>query len=71
MLKNKDINLAEFQKMSDAHKESHDADNPRDFIDSYITRMNEEKNNPNTTFTGRNECFMFKMKWPNVKQGFV
>ena len=53
MLKTKKIHLAEFHKMIEAHKQSHDPENPRDLIDSYLTRMKEERKIiPDTTFTG-------------------
>ena len=36
-----------------AIKESRDRENPRCFIDMYLTKMEEEqKENPSTTFTG-------------------
>ena len=44
----------EYQERINAHKESHDPENPRSLIDTYITRMNQErKANPNTNFSGK------------------
>ena len=49
----KEYYLKEFRKKVEKHRKSHDPDNPRDFIDTYITKMNEEqKVNPNSTFSG-------------------
>ena len=40
--------------MIQAHRESCDPENPRDYIDTYITRMDEERKvNPNSTFSGK------------------
>ena len=49
-----EIHNREFQEQIDAHKESHDPQNSRSLIDTYITRMNEERKvNPDTNFSGR------------------
>ena len=49
----KNFHQAEFRRKIRVHKESHDPENPRDLIDIYITQMNEEqKQNPNSTFSG-------------------
>ena len=60
----------EYQEQIDAHKESHDPQNPRSLIDTYITRMNkEQKVNPNTNFSGKwlNILFFFDCKKFTVK----
>ena len=33
--------------------ETIDENNPRDYMDVYIKEMNNQINNPNTTFTGK------------------
>ncbi|XP_046394970.1 methyl farnesoate epoxidase-like [Ischnura elegans] len=40
-----------FQTHIDEHKTTHDPDNPRDFMDVYLTEMNKRKKDPNSTFT--------------------
>ena len=53
VLQFKHLNDIKFQKVVEAQKESHDPENPRDYIDAYITRMNEERKvNPDSTFSG-------------------
>ena len=54
LLKMTEIHNSEYQRSIDAHRESHDPENPRGLIDTYITRMNEElKVNPDTKFSGK------------------
>ena len=53
LLRVKEFHAVEFRRKIQAHKESNDPENPRDLIDTYITRMNEERKlNPNSTFSG-------------------
>ena len=54
LLKMTEIHNSEYQKSIDTHKESHDPENPRGLIDTYLTRMKEErKTNPDTKFSGK------------------
>lgn len=41
------------QKSMNEHKQVLDPDNPRDFIDIYLTEIRKNSNNPDTTFTGK------------------
>ena len=40
------------RKIVEEHKETHDENNSRDYIDVFIKKMTTEKDNPNTTFDG-------------------
>jgi hypothetical protein len=41
------------QQIIKEHQETYDENNPRDFVDVYLKKMNFEKSNPNTTFDGK------------------
>jgi hypothetical protein len=40
------------QQIIKEHQETYDENNPRDFVDVYLKKMNSERGNPNTTFDG-------------------
>ena len=43
-----------FQSVIDEHLKSLDRDNPRDLVDFYLLAIEENKNDPNTTF--KDDC---------------
>ena len=58
LIKINEHHLAETQKIILAHKESHDLENPRDFICMYLNEIKEqEKIIENTSFTGTFKVF--------------
>ena len=58
LLKMREHHNREYQERINAHMKSHDPKNPRSLIDTYITRMKEErKANPNTNFSGKSLAF--------------
>ena len=47
----------EYGRMIDEHKlTANDEDEPTDFIDAYLKKMKEEKDNKATSFSGRKGC---------------
>ena len=59
LLKMREHHNREYQERINAHIKSHDPENPRSLIDTYITRMNEErKTNPDTNFSGKSLVFL-------------
>ena len=49
-----DVNTRNFQQKINDHRQTYDPDNPRDYIDIYLTQMDQqEKDHTTSTFSGK------------------